>query len=159
MEIQEDPAYRRLFWKIQRAGWLAMMLVVAAGLLGVFGRGPLSRASVEDAQAAWRLEYERFGRYESLQPLRLDVQPGNARQTSVWLDQGYLADVRVDRIVPEPVREELSADGILYVFEWQPGQRPGRITFYVTFERLGLVEGRIGRTPALAQAFSQFVYP
>jgi len=32
---------------------------------------PLSRASVEVAQAAWRLEYERFGRYESVQPLRM----------------------------------------------------------------------------------------
>lgn len=159
LEIQEDPGYQRLFWKIQRAGWVAMALVVAAALAGMFGGGPLSRASLEDTQASWRLEYERFGRYESVQPLRLDVHPGNSRQTSVWLDRGYLADVRIDHIMPDPVREELSSDGILYVFEWRPGERPGRITLSVTFERIGLVKGRIGRTPSFTQAFSQFVYP
>jgi hypothetical protein len=46
-QIDEDLNFQRREWKIQRAGWVTMALVIIAALLGVFGAGPLSSATIE----------------------------------------------------------------------------------------------------------------
>jgi hypothetical protein len=61
LQIDEDLAFQRREWKIQRVGWGAMALVIIAALLGVFGTGPLSNATLE--REGLRLEYERFCRF------------------------------------------------------------------------------------------------
>ena len=35
--IQEDMGFQEKLWKLERAGWVALSLVVAITLLGVFG--------------------------------------------------------------------------------------------------------------------------
>ena len=62
LELHQDPRFTRRIAAIQRAGWVVMGLVIAAALLGLFGAGPLSRATAEAADGTLRLEYDRFGR-------------------------------------------------------------------------------------------------
>lgn len=41
--IDEDLTFQRRNWAAERAGWALMAAVVALGLAGLFGPGPLSR--------------------------------------------------------------------------------------------------------------------
>lgn len=44
LEIEEDLDFQRRMWRLQQIGWALLVLVVVAALLGLFGKGPLSRA-------------------------------------------------------------------------------------------------------------------
>ena len=46
LEIEQDHDFQRRSWRLQRAGWIVLSLVLLAGLLGLFGSGPLAHATV-----------------------------------------------------------------------------------------------------------------
>ena len=51
--IQEDMRFQEKLWKLERAGWVALSLVVAITLLGVFGAGPLGQTHAQPPVAIW----------------------------------------------------------------------------------------------------------
>lgn len=46
LEIEEDLDHQRRCWKLERASWAVMALVLLAAMAGLFGSGPLSWATV-----------------------------------------------------------------------------------------------------------------
>ena len=70
-------------WALQRIGWAVMALVVLVGLVGLFGTGPLSRATAGEEEAPLFVEeYERFARFMLPTTLRVRLDPmgqGEAR--------------------------------------------------------------------------------
>lgn len=64
LEIHEDLPFQEREWKIQRAAWVFMALVIVLALLGLFSTGPLSSAKEEAADGALTVGYERFIRHD-----------------------------------------------------------------------------------------------
>jgi hypothetical protein len=62
MEIETDLEFQRRVWRVPRVGWLIIGAAVVAALLGLFGTGPLSRASTDGGGLT--VEYDRFARRE-----------------------------------------------------------------------------------------------
>ena len=56
IDLDDDIAFQRRQLFVERAGWIAMLAVVVAAFLGVFGHGPLSTAVVEARSAGVRVE-------------------------------------------------------------------------------------------------------
>jgi hypothetical protein len=75
LQIDEDPDAQRRHWIAERVGWTVITLVILAALLGLFGSGWLSEASVGTPEGALRLEYSRFGRFLAPTTLRLHLGP------------------------------------------------------------------------------------
>ena len=44
--VEEDMPLQLRVWRIERAGWYALLLLVMLALLGLFSKGPLSDATV-----------------------------------------------------------------------------------------------------------------
>ncbi|HET8720461.1 MAG TPA: hypothetical protein VFM24_00430, partial [Nitrospira sp.] len=49
IQFDQDLRFQERIWRIERVGWLAMAAILFAAVLGLFGRGLLSQASVEVA--------------------------------------------------------------------------------------------------------------
>src|SRR4051794_5531463 len=75
IEVDEDMAWQRRTWAIQRIGWFAMVILVLTALTGVFGYGALSWQQASDPAGPVRIEYERFQRQGSEFTLRVDIAP------------------------------------------------------------------------------------
>jgi len=86
LDINQDLAFQRRSWSLQRIGWGLIALVLIAALLGLFGHGPLSEATTDDPSLPIRLAYERFGRFGSPLVLRIRVEPAAAIARQVILD-------------------------------------------------------------------------
>jgi len=161
LEIDQDLAFARRSWTVQRAGWLAMGIVLVLALAGLLGSGPLSRSEVS-VPGLLRLEYQRFARYQASQTLSAHVAPAGAGAGGIrlWIDRRFLDDSRVDTITPPPARVEAGGDRLVYVF---PTRRPGEpvtIVFALQAERIGPRVGRVGLDGNAGVArFRQFVYP
>ena len=79
LQIDQDLDAQRHHWIAERVGWTVITLVILAALLGLFGSGWLSEASVGTPEGALRLEYSRFGRF--LAPMTLRLHSGAGRYT------------------------------------------------------------------------------
>lgn len=151
-DINQDLAFQRRSWSLQRIGWGLSALVLIAALLGLFGHGPLSEATTDDPSLPIRLAYERFGRFGSPLVLRIRVEPAAAPdgRLSLWLSQGYLEGVHIQRITPHPIAQHLSAGGVFYHFQLTQPVESSEVAFHVEAQEVGLLSGRIGLTEARA---------
>ena len=79
LEFEQDLSFQRREWSIQRAGWLVMATIVIAGLIGLFGAGPLSSANAEAGPL--QLQYSRFERRHAPSELDRVAKPSRVRLT------------------------------------------------------------------------------
>jgi hypothetical protein len=159
LEIDEDIDFQRKEWHVERWGWVLMLIIALAGLLGAFGNGLLSSAAVQSGPV--KVQYGRFERL--LAPaqisVRLDqrvVQNGEAR---LRVDQSLLEYYTVQRIIPSPDSEEVAADHVTFVFKIPKAGKPFRITFNMESNRLGFAQGQVGIENGPTLRLSQFIYP
>jgi hypothetical protein len=153
IQIEQDLNFQRREWKIQRVGWIAMALVIIAALLGAFGTGPLSSATIETE--GLRLEHERFCRLERATELRFTIG-GTGAPVLLLIGSGYLNRVMIERITPEPAKVEAVSDGVVFEFFLRG---PATVTFHLTPKKFGLASGKARLGQAAPITFTQFIYP
>ncbi|MGH7230790.1 MAG: hypothetical protein ACREJU_05445 [Nitrospiraceae bacterium] len=161
LEIVQDLAFQRKTWKVQRAGWMVMAGLLVTALLGFFGQGALSGGTVANPSGSLRVEYERFGHWESTAILRIhvDSSAGVGGGTRIRLDQEYLSKVQIEAITPEPHSTETSAAAVTYLFRTPESDQQAVITVHAKMRRFGafLVKVQAGDHPPVY--FWQIIYP
>jgi hypothetical protein len=161
LEIDQDLDFQRRTWTAERVRWIVMALLLVAGFLGLFGKGPLSEAMVIDPDGALWLSYEHFGRQETGTDLHIHISPeafdkGEAR---VWLNRAYLENFKVEQVTPPPLRVEAGADRLTYVFVPVEPDRAARITVRLQPLSMGSCEGEAGVPGRKPVSFRQCFYP
>ncbi|ABG03678.1 hypothetical protein Rxyl_0708 [Rubrobacter xylanophilus DSM 9941] len=156
IELAEDLGFQERMWRAQRISWAVMAALALAALLGLFGGGPLAGASAGGGEVSVP-EYERFVRFGSPTTLRVRLEPpAGGGEVRLWVEQGYLEGVRLQRITPEPAGAEAARGGVLYTFRASGG--PAVVTFDLEPDRAGLLEGSL-RSGGGSVTLRQFVYP
>ena len=131
IELDESLRAHVRSWKLQRVGWVLMLLIVVAALFGLCGGGPLSyRTKTANNDT---LQYEYFLRYRGHAQLKLQMQH-QTDTTRVGFPMAYWKGFQVEKITPEPFDTQLNNDSIVYFFK---GVERGLIQFYVTPENRG----------------------
>ena len=159
LELEQDLNFHRRGWRVQRVCWILLALILLAGLAGLMGTGPLSDDIRSAADGRFELEYERFVRMQAPSRLRVHYAPEAVQSgvVQVWLDRRYVEQTQVDAIVPQPLRVEIGADRLTYVFAATDGQA-GAVTFRLQLETFGRVAGRAGVGEQVVD-FRQLAYP
>jgi hypothetical protein len=164
LDIDEDLEFQHRMWRFERVGWFGIAAVLLAAVVGLFGHGPLSRATVDVPDPAgpdrgFMLHYDRFGRAHSESHFvfsRTAGAPGSVT-FSLWLSGDYLNHVEVLRITPDPVSQELVSDGVRYHFRSHDG--PQRLIFRFKPERGGLLSGAFRLNDGQPAHFRQWLAP
>lgn len=155
--IAEDMALQCRVWRFERIGWWSLGLIVLLALLGLFSRGPLSRAERATPGGELVLRYQRFERQSA--PTELRVQLIAARGGRIWLVLGgdFLRSFAVEGIQPPPAAARSEGAGLALAFETGGA---GRAEVH-----LALRPKRIGPSRSVAAVagrslrFGQFIYP
>ena len=156
LELEEDEAFHERVWRLRRAGWLAMVLLILAGLAGLLGVGPLSRAEVSDASGL-HVAHARFARAEAPESLRVRV-PAQADGHRLAVSRAFLDRVRIESVVPEPARTEALGDQVVYVFAGRPGT-DAVATVHFTPSAVGFVRAGLGVPGRAPLTIWMLVYP
>ncbi|HTU90761.1 MAG TPA: hypothetical protein VMF69_11850 [Gemmataceae bacterium] len=81
-----DPEFERRWWRIQRIIWGILVLLLLAGVAGVFGHGPLSEATIHPSGSQLQVRYDPLARRETPSILKLSnataVSPYSSRKSS-----------------------------------------------------------------------------
>lgn len=160
LELGQDLPFQRWQWSAQRWGWLALVLVVVAALLGLLGSGPLSGTSAENADGSLRVEYDRFLRRGSPATLRVRLNPGPTPDGTVrlCLDEQYLRHVQILQITPRPEREEAGRERHRFVFRLAEGG-PTDVSLHFEAAEAGPLSCRADLGAGPAVEFGHLVYP
>jgi len=162
LEIGEDIVYQRRAWAVERAGWVVVCLLLAAGLLGLCGSaGPLDRGTAGERDGPLFVQYPRFPRHGGQMTLTIRLGPESVRdgEARVRIDAAFLGRFQLESALPEPESVELDDDRLTYVFRAETATEPLVVTFTLRPERYGLQRGRIGIPDGPDVALRQFVYP
>lgn len=160
LQINEDRAHQRREWRIERVGWGVMGLLLLAGLLGLLGYGPLSRAHGGQS-GTFSVEYDRLQRAKAPTGYHFEVDPALARDgvLRVRFEDTLLEEVELVTVIPEPESVRTGAGYFEYAFAVGRGNRPARITFEFEPTTFGSVSGRVAVPGAAPVAIDQFVFP
>ena len=117
LEIGEDMDVQRRTWRAERIGWLGMLVVVLAALLGVFSTGPLSSRTADTPAGDARVRHDRFLRHGAPAHVRIDLlAPPAGGEIDVRLSYSFLESIDVENIHPRPLSGTSGAEGVRYRF-------------------------------------------
>lgn len=161
IELGCDLTFERRWWRIQRIGWVILTLLILAGVLGIFGHGPLSEATVNPSGSKLQVHYDRLARRETptLLQLRLDKSAIASGEVRIRLNRPLLDCMQLQTIIPAPLMTQPLADGARFVFRTDPTRDWAIIVFVENPTTPGFVDSEVTVEGATPVRFRQFVYP
>jgi hypothetical protein len=157
LQLDQDPVFQRREWTVQRAGWWALTLFVAAAAVGLFGNGPLSRTRTAAPDGIVSLEYDRFARRGAALRLLFEHRQASAGRLEVRVDRGYVDGLRIARITPEPETIEIGTADVVFTFQ-VPRTGPMAIVIDAEPRRAGRLSAELRATGAPPLRLSQLIY-
>ncbi len=138
--VGEDLVFQRRWWRFERAVWIFFGFLVVLDVLGIFGRGPLSRAHKQTADGAMRLDYEWVERFSTPSILTLRFGPNAVADGVVrlWVSDSIIRELGNQRVIPQPNTSVTGDGGVVYTFP--STARPSSVEF-------ALEPSKLGRTP------------
>lgn len=161
LEVAQDLEFQQRQWKAERIGWAIMVLIALLALIGFFGNGPLSSASVEAPNGDLSAAYDRFVRQDARSTLRLQVAGSQAtnKEIELWVSRDYLDDVEVQRISPQPTEVRGGENRMIYVFTIDDPSATLQVAFSLGPQEMGRLSGEVGVTDGPTVTFNQISYP
>ena len=116
--VGEDLQFQERWWSFERIIWTVFILIVIADVLGVFGRGWLSKAELHGANTGVDVKYERVERAMTPSEMTIDFQPAAIHDGKVQLfvSDSLVKELGNQRIVPQPEQSSVGNGGITYTF-------------------------------------------
>lgn len=161
LELDRDPEFHRKQWLIERVGLRAWALLIVAGLLGLLGAGPLSNASVSSPSGELTISHQRIAHYHKPVTIQLLVklEEGSTGPIPLTISQSFLDAVQIERVEPQPQRQQVAVDGAFLYFDRRPGSQQAKIVIHLEYEQYGPVQGSIGIDGQEPARLDIFVFP
>jgi hypothetical protein len=111
--------FQRRSWRVERLGWLAMLGLVLAGLLGAFGgSGWLAGATATTPDGALRITYDRAQRNMLPTVFRIEaLRPLPEGRLQLRLGESLPAHWRVRSLLPSPAESRSDARGLVLTLQ------------------------------------------
>jgi hypothetical protein len=118
VQVGTDLEFEYRWHTLQQIAWTLIGLLIIAGLLGIFGRGPLSKIRIRSDTGAATLEYERFARYKTPATLKLFINGSTSSrgEVTVSVSRTLLETIKIEQTAPTPVAVRAESRGMLLDF-------------------------------------------
>lgn len=123
LEIRQSAEFTQREWVVERVGWALLALFILAGLLGVFGWGPLTTVTARSDGGTLAVEYQTVGHHEADDSVRILVASEAAVDgtVTVELTGSWVSGVDISSVTPAPSTERAITDGVALEFDVEPG--------------------------------------
>jgi len=112
-----DERLQERMWIAQRWGWGIFLLVMAVGLSGMLGRGPLSHGRATNAAGTLTADYERVARFGEVTEMRLQYEaplPLREQDHVLYVDRTMIHFDELT-IQPLPIEAHAASGGVEFV--------------------------------------------
>lgn len=155
----EVAQYHRVDYFIQRVGWICMLLILVAAVLGYLGQGPLTHRRVVTADGALSVDYYRVERYESPAKLMIRVQDlPRAEPLRLYVSKTFFDHTTPETVSPLPIATRIEGDEVVYDFAVS-GAEELTIVYRYRHNDTGRLNYQIRHHNGTPLAIRQFVLP
>lgn len=154
--VGEDLEFQRKWWRFERAIWYLFLLVLVADMLGLFGRGWLSKSAKRTSDGTLTLHYEWVERNSTPSVMTLDFGAAAIHdgRVQVYVSNTVVNSLGAERIAPQPESSALGEGGITYTFPITTGKMSMQIALMPTRPGEDSFEVRVpGSEPIHANVF------
>jgi hypothetical protein len=161
LEVGCNFRFEDRWWRLERLAWTLAFAVLAAGLLGLLGRGWLSWSTAGSEDGPLHVRYERLQRHGTpgLVIVRLGHGTAPDGEAHIWVEHSLLAGLAVREILPAPRDSELVPTGMVFSFHVPAEAQSTEVRFVVEAGSFGPVSGHLGLVGGAALPLSVFVFP
>jgi hypothetical protein len=116
--VGENLQFQQKWWKFEQLIWGLFIVILLCDLLGLFGRGWLSKASTSTPDGDMKLEYERFERAGTPSIMTFTFASGAIHNGKIelFVSDSVVKPLGAQRVSPQPATSVVGADGITYSF-------------------------------------------
>jgi hypothetical protein len=116
--VGSDPVFQRRWIRMERFVWILFGVFIILDLIGLFGRGPLSKAHAVTKDGSMDVTYERIERFSTSSILTVKFGPSAIHDGKVqlWVSDSLVKPLGNQRVVPQPAVSSIHDDGVLYTF-------------------------------------------
>ncbi len=161
LQIEEDIAFQKRQWVVQRFGRYGMYLFVLAAALGFFGEGILSQKKIQ--HGILEVDYERFSRFQKNSIFKIKIAAQNSVESphrTIWINNDFLKDIKIENIDPQPSHVQADSLGHNYIFETSKAGEALSVFFHFRYQRPGSYTALIRTDEKSGEVFlRQLVYP
>lgn len=154
--VKTYPRFERGWNRLQVATEIVVALIVVAGLLGLFGTGPLSSGT--QTRPSFGIRYERIVRRTLQTQVIISLtKPARSPTFEVLMPNTFLADMSIASASPRASAMRVEPEGIAYVFDLGTAGT-GEISFDLKPKGYGAVTSPfvVGGEPVVLH---QFIFP
>jgi hypothetical protein len=118
LAVGSDLEFQRRWGSAERIVWSILIVFLILSLLGVFGRGPMAKATARAQDGSMQVDYERFERFSTPSVLTVRMAPSavNNHQIKLWVSEALVKPLGNQRVIPQPDKSEIGNGGVLYTF-------------------------------------------
>jgi hypothetical protein len=133
--VGENLEFQRKWWRFERIVWSVFLLILVCDLLGLFGRGLLSKAKQVSADGSLTLEYERMERADTPSIMTLHFADGAIHdgRVQVFVSRAVVGSLGAQRVSPQPLISAIGKGGITYTFAATQGPAVVQIALKPSF--------------------------
>ena len=157
--VKQSHAALQFEYNAHRFGFVLLLLIIAAALLGLFSGGYFSEATKSNAANTVQVEYQRFGRLLSPVELKITLPGQDNAPLMLRIGGEYMARTQTDNIWPQP--DEMHSEGgeLVLVYQAAKPRKDFTVWLYSTPEQPGktVTTVTVNNQPGLS--FWQFIYP
>ena len=158
LQLEQDLAFQRMEWRVERWGKLLIALFLVAAAFGLLGSGLASRAAAGSPSGTLRVHYDRFVRQDAPTSLLVEARGKPDSEIRIWFASAHIDRLKIEQIIPEQVGTESGPDRTTFVFR-TGGKGEARVRFDVEPRTAGKATGQIGVDGGESVSFWSFVYP
>ena len=159
-EVGFDQSFEQGWRRAEQVGRIVMIVFVAAGLAGLFGRGPYSHRTEKTAESGLAVDFEPVARSQTSTQVTLHIaNPTEAPAREVFVGSNIVEPMGLERIIPAPIAIKSVDGGMKVLLPIQPGTKDAEIRFVLQPVSLGANEliAKLDGQPPLR--WTQFVVP
>ena len=134
-DLHQQMNIQRETWRIQRVGWWILLLISIAGLVGFLGDGPVAMTTARSGDAA--VQYDLVTRRDGDAHVRFEI-PSRRGRAVLTLPSGYMEEVEIISLQPEPIVAFSGPDAHTFVFLAPHGR--AQVALKVRPRKVGVLE-------------------
>jgi hypothetical protein len=160
LQMKENMMFQAVEWACEVIGAILMVVLVVMTLKGAFGKDPHNVKVAGETNGPLWAKYERVARWQTRTPLEIHAMPSDAdKRASVSINNSYLNEMMVNRIMPEPDNIESSEDRTTFIFSGSQRGSAVVARFHMEPEKPGKKHARISLNEERSVEFTQTIYP
>ncbi|SFU16045.1 hypothetical protein SAMN05192562_10796 [Kosakonia arachidis] len=143
----------------RRVGALVLLAMIIAALSGVFSGGYFSSADKSNADQTLKIHYERFGRLQNEETLKITLQTQAAKKYVISLGGAFNENYQHGNVWPQP--DSMHSRGETLYLVYNNITHSGNFTVWLTTtpDKPGKSINTVAVNDEAAVRFWQFIYP